>query len=233
MNRKLIKENARLSFRANYWKCVGASIILGLTVGGTGISTYRSYTDSEVLNRWVERFMYDSTMLAILLSFSASVIVIGILVHLFALRPLYAGCQGFFLKNVENKADFETLVSGFKENYRNTVLTFLLHDVLLILWTCLLIIPGVIKMYSYRMVPFILAENPDMAPMEIIKKSEEMMRGYKWEAFLLDVSFIGWWVLSLPTFGILALFWTRPYTYQADAELYKVLKYKTQNLAIA
>ena len=84
--------------------------------------------------------------------------------------------------------------------------------------------PGIIKAYEYRMIPYILAENPDIDTKEAFARSKEMMTGNKWDAFVLDLSFLGWILLSVCTCGILAIFWVNPYMYMTDAELYVALK---------
>ena len=71
------------------------------------------------------------------------------------------------------------------------------------LWTLLLIVPGIIKSYEYRMVPYILAENPGMNRKEAFAISKRMMTGKKWATFVLDLSFFGWIFLSIFTCGIL------------------------------
>ena len=74
------------------------------------------------------------------------------------------------------------------------------------------------------MVPYIIADNPDMSATDVIKFSREMMNGNKWRAFVLDLSFIGWYILSGLTLGILSVFYVNPYIYATDAELYMALK---------
>ncbi len=93
----------------------------------------------------------------------------------------------------------------------------------LTLWQ-LTIIGGIIKRYSYRMTPFIAAENPDIKAREAIKLSAEMMNGSKWDTFKLDVSFVLWRVLSLITLGLLDIFYLKPYKMLTDAELYMTLR---------
>ena len=73
------------------------------------------------------------------------------------------------------------------------------------------------------MVPYLLAEYPDMSRQEAFARSKEMMYGQKWRAFVLDLSFLGWNILSGITFGIVGLFYGRPYQDATDAELYDVL----------
>ena len=92
------------------------------------------------------------------------------------------------------------------------------------LWTLLLIVPGIIKAYSYSMVPFILAENPDMPANEVLNRSREMMDGNKMQAFLMDLSFIGWILFGIVTLGLGLIFWTSPYLYSSHAALYLKLK---------
>lgn len=74
------------------------------------------------------------------------------------------------------------------------------------------------------MTPYILAEDPDIKFEELLQISEDMMRGQKWKAFLLDVSFLGWRVLTILSLGLLGIFYTGPYIGAVNAELYAVLK---------
>jgi uncharacterized membrane protein len=112
----------------------------------------------------------------------------------------------------------------FSHSYMNVVKTMLLRAVYIFLWSCLFIVPGIIKGYSYRLVPYIIAENPEMQTKEAFRLSMEMMYGHKWHTFLLDLSFIGWEILNLFTFGILDLFYVTPYRFSTNTELYVTLK---------
>ena len=86
------------------------------------------------------------------------------------------------------------------------------------------IVGGAIKHYSYFLVPFIVAENPDIRPREAINLSRRMMRGHKWECFKLELSFLGWMLLGFFTFGILDILWTVPYRINAYCEYYAYLR---------
>ncbi len=88
------------------------------------------------------------------------------------------------------------------------------------LWFCLFIVGGVIKRYSYYLVPFILAENPDFKPKEAITLSRNMMDGYKMQLFVMELSFLGWAVLSALTLGLSGLFFSNPYQISAFTEFY-------------
>ena len=88
----------------------------------------------------------------------------------------------------------------------------------------LFIIPGFIATYRYAMAPYIMAEHPEMGIMEAIEASKQMMDGNKWNAFVLDLSFILWDLLGACTMGILHVFYIEPYKRLTDAGLYQALK---------
>lgn len=118
--------------------------------------------------------------------------------------------------------DFGILFEGFKD-YGRILGTKVLQAVYTFLWTLLLIIPGLIKAYSYAMTDFILKDKPEMKNNAAIEKSMAMMDGYKMKLFLLDLSFIGWFILCLFTFGI-GFFFLQPYIQVAHAAFYEDLK---------
>ena len=99
-----------------------------------------------------------------------------------------------------------------------------LRDLFIGLWSLLFIIPGIIKSYEYRMVAYILADQPELTRKEAFELSRKMMNGNKWNAFVLDLSFIGWGFLAAITFGILGVFYVNPYIQHTDAALYLKLK---------
>lgn len=117
--------------------------------------------------------------------------------------------------------DYGTLFDGFKD-YGRIFTTMLLMCVYTTLWSVLLIVPGIIKAYSYAMTPYILADEPQLKNNAAIEKSMRMMRGHKMDLFLLDLSFIGWFLLSCLTLGLgfLLLF---PYWQTARAHFYQDL----------
>ena len=91
------------------------------------------------------------------------------------------------------------------------------------LWSLLFLIPGFVKYYAYSMTPYIMAEKPNMSINDAITKSREIMKGHKWQLFLLDLSFTGWMILSALTLG-LALVYVWPYYNAARAAFYKEIK---------
>ena len=117
------------------------------------------------------------------------------------------------------------LFDGFND-FGRIVGTKLLQAIYTFLWTLLLVIPGIIKNYSYAMTDFILKDQPELANNAAIEKSMAMMDGNKMKLFLLDLSFIGWAILCLFTFGIGFLF-LQPYVQSAHVAFYEDLKAQT------
>ena len=99
---------------------------------------------------------------------------------------------------------------------------FFLTGLFTILWSLLLVVPGIVKAFSYMLTPYILLENPRMPVMAAIGESRRLMDGNKWRAFCLGLSFIGWWLLGILTFGIL-YFWLQPYQSIAFGAFYRAV----------
>lgn len=133
----------------------------------------------------------------------------------------------FLLKQHDGEAlDFKDLFSQMHNFGAGFCLKFL-EGLYIVLWTLLLIVPGIIATYKYAMAPFILLENPDMTASEAITASKYLMDGHKWELFCLDFSFFGWNLLSVLTLGVgsLAL---NPYMNAARAAFYRNLRPNVQ-----
>ena len=141
------------------------------------------------------------------------------------LTPFEYGCRKFFRKNLDEPAKLSNIVYVFDSHYKNIVKTAFLTDLFIWLWSLLFIIPGIIKAYQYRLVPYIMSENPDMSFRDAQAESARLMSGNKWKSFVLDLSFIGWDILSLFTWGILDIFFVGPYKASTDAALYESIKY--------
>lgn len=154
----------------------------------------------------------------------SSIPVAGSVLAIIVAYPLAYGFAILFLDLFrEGKPiDIGKLFDGFKD-FGRVWGTLILVAVYTILWTCLLIIPGIVKSYSYALTPFILKDEPELRYNAAIEKSMRMMNGYKMKLFLLDLSFIGWMILSILTLGIGLLF-LQPYMNTARAAFYEDLK---------
>ncbi len=244
-----LKQRAKNTFKLNYWKCVLVSLVLVLIAGGGGGSSIsssstsrftdtsiNSYDDSTYNDLGLEEIIQkaaDSDHIAFLAMFVfvAFVIVFAVacIIDIFICNPLEIGGKRFYVRNLHEKAQVGNLGFAFDTNYMNVVKVMFFKDLYVVLWTLLFIIPGIIKEYEYMMVPYLLAENPQMSKDEAFAASKQMMTGNKWRAFVLDFSFIGWHILSALTCGILEVFYVAPYVDAAHAALYDTLAYGGQN----
>ncbi len=150
---------------------------------------------------------------------------IGECIRAFLFNPLETGCKAFFRNNLDEPASISYLGFSFDSNYMNIVKTMFFRDLYTILWSLLFIIPGIIKRYEYAMIPYILSENPDISTEEAFAESRELMNGNKWNLFVLQLSFLGWHVLSIFTLGLLEVFFTQPYLASTEAAFYEAVKY--------
>ncbi len=163
---------------------------------------------------------------------SAAVLIIGIMImilrlifDLLVLNPLYVGEASFFCRSRRERTKVSEIAFGFNRYYYlNIVKTMLIRRIKVILWSLLLIIPGIIKSIEYSMVPYIIAEYPDMSMREVFDWSRRMTYGYKAKIFLLQLSFIGWKILGMLSFGVIDILWVRPYMLSTEAELYFFLR---------
>jgi uncharacterized membrane protein len=99
----------------------------------------------------------------------------------------------------------QVLLAGVKEQPVKALILGIVQSLFISLWSLLFIIPGIIKSYSYALSTYILIKEPTIESMDAITKSRQLMNGYKWKLFALDFSYVGWYVLSVFTFGILTI----------------------------
>ncbi|MGN1375848.1 MAG: DUF975 family protein [Prevotella sp.] len=155
--------------------------------------------------------------------FSYVQLVTAGLIATLLLLPLQYGYNVLWLGLVrEEKVDYGTLFDGFKD-YLRVLLTMLLVGIYTFLWSLLLIVPGIVKSYSYSMTPYILKDNPELSYDAAIEESMKLMSGHKMKLFLLDLSFIGWFILCCLTLGIGFIFLI-PYMECAHARFYEDLR---------
>lgn len=228
-DRRSLKTNAKSLLKINYWKVVVASLILMLCAGTlplTGLKNSSDKIDEGSFSAELEA-MDPGALLAVLLvalSVIAVASLIAFLISVFVCYPLEIGAQKLLINCRDDRAEYGDIVYSFKHSYLNAVKTLFLRGLFILLWSLLFLIPGIVKSYEYKMIPYLLAENPQMNSKEAFARSREMMRGNKWGAFVLDLSFIGWHLLGGLTFGIVEIFYAAPYNYLTDAELYHALK---------
>ena len=136
--------------------------------------------------------------------------------------PLSWGLTVSLLRNHrEESVDLENLFDGFRGGrYTRVFCALFLVQLFTILWTLLLIIPGIMKAFSYALTPYIIMDEPELTARQAITRSCEIMEGRRWKLFCLSLSFIGWGILSLLTFGI-GFLWLAPYMNASIAAFYE------------
>ena len=225
LNSKELRAKAWESLKGKYWMAFAVVLVLGLlsSFGSPLITLGQKLVDLVTM---VEPSEMDDTMKlgALVVLGSASVIsIIGFLISVFVDSAATVGLCNYFIKNTDSKPSFKDAFSGFRVRYGRNVGTLLLLAIKLVLWTCLFVIPGIIKSYEYAIIPYILADDPEISSKDAFKKAKEMMKGNKWRLFQLELSFIGWAILCVLTFGI-GVFFLIPYVNAANAEFYVELK---------
>lgn len=162
----------------------------------------------------------------VVLIVAAIVLAIGIALDVLLLNPVQVGINRFMVKSLDDTARIAEVGYTFDHNYKNGVKVMFFKDLYVVLWSLLFIVPGIYKAYQYRMVPYILGENSDMTYQEVLQRSKDMMDGQKWDAFVLDLSFILWHMLGGITCGLAEIFYVAPYVNLTDAALYSRLSRK-------
>lgn len=241
-DRKDLKERGKKAFKANYWMCVLVSFIMSaivsLTVRTGANSTSNSISNAgvtegkasiqELINIIQNNKEAALIIFGIIMSTIAVLSAVTTLLDIFIFNPFKMGKDSFYLKNSDNSnTGISEIGRGFNPSYSRNILALFLRRLFISLWSLLFLIPGIMKSYSYKMVPYILSEDPNIGAMDALKKSQEMMKGKRWQAFLLDLSFIGWIFLGILTLGILMCFYVSPYIDATKAELYKEIKNQT------
>lgn len=240
--RQLLKENAKIAFKRNYWLCVAVSAITMFLMGGgiginAGNTNVQQETESILKGEQSIQHLIEQIPPGIFLALGAAVLfglVLGICILILVSNVAQVGCNRYFIENREHKTNIGQVFYGFQGGrYTSIVWIMFLKGLYIFLWSLLFWIPGIIKTYSYLMVPYIVAENSDLDKSRVFKISRQMMRGHKWEAFVLELSFIGWNILGAMTGGIVNLLYVNPYIHATYAEFYSALKAEALQKGIA
>lgn len=234
-NRVELKMRGKQAFQHNYWPCVGVAFLMSvismvMNSGGASRSTASLrqttyYSDSSDLwngSAYTDSFSFGWPAFgAILGAVAIMLALLGTLLMILVGNVLEVGGKRFFVRNQTERVGVGAVLDGFRSgHYGNIVLTMFLRDLFIFLWALLLIVPGIIKSYEYRMIPYILSENPGMSYKEAFAISKRMMTGQKLETFIMDLSFIGWYLLGGITCGIVNIFYVMPYVEASFAEMY-------------
>ncbi|MBO4452748.1 MAG: DUF975 family protein [Clostridia bacterium] len=162
-------------------------------------------------------------IVSVILSFAGS-FTFGIVTVLVE-GPLAVGVAGLFIGLVRgaNSIKIEDMFNGFKDNLSRNLLLGLLQSLFIFLWSLLFVIPGIIKYYAYSMSFYIANDHPEYDWKQCLDESKRITNGHKWELFVLDLSFIGWYIVGSLALG-LGVLWVAPYHAVTIANYYEALK---------
>lgn len=247
-NASYFRQNARTALTGKWGIAIIAGIIAGLlcasTYGGSlnlnfnfdfsGFNNESYYEEEVIIPEDTEysslEEMFEDVFSDIdpaVWTVLGTVLIVGVVVGLVVGIALFivgsivgVGYAKFNMNLVDGKTAEITNLFGYFKNWKKVLLANLLRNVYIFLWSLLCGIPGIIATYSYAMVPYIMAEYPELTASAACKKSKEMMNGYKLDLFVLELSFIGWALLAALTCGIGSIV-LKPYMEAAVADFYR------------
>ena len=219
MNRAQLKADAKSSLKGKYGEVIimyliyflitfAIMAVMGFIMGLLGIGM--SETKVAMVNNTLKVTLGAAEMVQSILSFVVTAI--------FSL-----GIVSFYLKVSRNEEVTYKELFSKKSLWLLFIGVSIMTSIFTFLWTLLLIIPGIIAAYRYSMVNYIMVDNPELGVMGAIRKSKEIMHGHKMDLFVLQLSFLGWALLGVLTFGILYI-WLIPYISVTTANFYNQIK---------
>ena len=227
---KTLKGRAKNVLRDHYWEYLLAVVVCGLVIGyslqvtvninikGQNFRTLRDFV--IYLIAYIQKY-YPTIIGSVALSSAGKT-----LWRIFAANPIEVGSCRYRTLATYGRFDFQNIFYSFSSGrYIKIVITMFLKSLYQFLWGLLLVIPAIIKGYSYFMVPYIMAENPEISYDRAFEISKAVTKGEKWRMFLLDLSFLGWYMLGALCLGV-GVFFVMPYHYSTLAELYGALRFK-------
>lgn len=252
-----LKEEAKRTLKQfGYWMPFFVTFIAGLIAGGSGgVSGFSSsisvteenihkFSDSGELGAFfagIGRAFREFFSNPVVATTAIIAVTVGILISLaiafgwsaFVAGPVIVGKNRYFMEHRGFDSKFERLFWAFRRGrYMNIVKTMFIMNLKIFLWSLLFVIPGIVKAYEYSMIPYILAENPQISTERAFELSRQMTSGEKWHIFCLELSFIGWYLLGVLCCCVGTLF-VDPYLEATKAELYQVMREKAHGLGFS
>ena len=232
MDRAAIKERAKQILKKNHWLCVVvtllSTLVPGLLAGGTSFNVNFNETTTvpPPPTTTVPFEDFDPLLLVGAMAFGLCASILALVVQAFVTNQLIVGGNRFFLKfRKNNPTDIGELFQSYKDKtFLNVAKVTFIRDIFVFLWSMLFVIPGIIKSFEYWAVDYILAVRPDMPYNKALDLSKKMMQGHKMDAFVMGLSFFGWYLLSAFTCGILPVVYVNPYVKIAMVELYAEIR---------
>lgn len=237
--RKVLKSRAKNVLRYSYWTVFLVMLLFSIATAMFGFSNpFEISVDvdtglqilspvDKIYNSLItispQLYNIMQSVYPIIVSVVVVSLVISIGVTIFLLNPISVGINRYLYYNSKSKAKAGTVFSVFSKHYIKTVAVTLTVDLIIIIGYLLFVIPGIILSYALRMVPYIIAENPNIPLGRALELSYNMTNGQKLDMFILDLSFLGWIMLGALCLGV-GVYFVLPYVQATEAELYGALR---------
>jgi uncharacterized membrane protein len=223
-DRSILKSNAKVALGGRYWTAFLVTLLF------TVLSEWLNAVNGNFRRLAEIRVWHNGTgHLFSWFPFGGAGGWLSLFYIAFVVHPLLIGVARYFVRNHFESARVETLFSGFQWNYGNGVGVLFLTRLFIFLWSLLLVIPGVVKLVQYSMVPFLLSDNPSLPGERAREISRMMTDGQKGAIFVFWLSFLGWFLLGALCFGV-GTFFVLPYFSASQAELYLLLRERALSL---
>jgi hypothetical protein len=243
-SRAALKEQAKQVLRKYYWIALLVTLMAGI-LGGGGTPTFNfRFNDNHYYEQNTVRWQGDSffnsqdflNMLPALLTglfvggtIAIVALAVGVAFRMFVGGPVEVGKNRYFLDARLDRSEFGNVFCMFRSGrYLNVAKATGWRMLFTFLWSLLLIIPGIIMGYAYSMMPYLLADNPTLDYRRAMELSKAMTAGQKWDIFVLDLSFLGWYLLGMLLCCVGVVF-VAPYAQATKAELYVTLRQNALN----
>ena len=231
------KKRAKEVLKKNYWMCFLASLLFLVVSGNLPEFSFKyNYTEQvDLMESGVSLFATPMAEKLIGWFALAGGLLVAAIIAGFAFKILVSdvmnvGISKYYLEARKESYEVKNVVFSFqKQHYWNVVKIIFVQNLLVFLWTLLLIIPGIIKAYQLRFIPYILAENPEIEMHEALDLAKHLSKDIKMDLFIMDLSFIGWGLLTIFSFG-LGQFFLHPYTEATNAEAYAAQLRRTSSV---
>lgn len=229
-NNAMLKENAKIPLRQTYWMAFAVSLFCAF-VDKIGVQIVFPFeTIKEFINELIYNYnnveiwsymLLPFTWLSMFLGLFIS--IAGIVFKVFVTNAIEISHAGFYMSNRNAPARFTEVFKVFDRSYLKKMIVMFMRDLFVSLWTLVFVIPGVVARYKYWAVKYILNENPNLSWQHALDLSKRITYGQKWNLFVLELSFIGWYFLGSLLCGIGVIF-VEPYVQQTYAEAYEFIK---------
>ena len=225
--RQLLKENARKALSKYYPQAFLVSLVIAAATGAVTVR-HEIDTNYESISEAVSQ-MDPQTATTVLAGVSTAGFF-AVLLRLLIGNALEVGGRRFYVqsRNRQESAGLGALLEAFQSGrYGNLVIVMAMRDIICWLFTLLLIIPGIIKRYEYLMVPYILSDDPTLSWDNALARSKYLMYGHKMDAFVLQLSFLLWYIIGAILPAGIGVYFVNPYMDATMAEFYTMLKETT------